>query len=52
MTGFTRHDLVREGLAPQEDVDRIAREMMHLADDQTTLFGFPLVVQVWATKAE
>lgn len=45
-------ELVREGLATQPEVDRIAREMMKLADDETTLFGFPLVVQVWATQAE
>lgn len=42
-------ELVREGLASQPDVDRIAGELMKLADDETTLFGFPLVVQVWAT---
>ena len=41
-------ELVREGLATQPDVDQIAGEMMRLADDETTLFGFPLVVQVWA----
>jgi SAM-dependent methyltransferase len=45
-------ELVREGLATQAEVDRVAREMMRLADDETTLFGFPLVVQVWATRAE
>ena len=27
-----------------------SHEMMSLADDETTLFGFPLVVQVWATR--
>ena len=45
-------ELVREGLAAQPEVDWIASEMMKLADDETTLFGFPLVVQVWATQAQ
>jgi SAM-dependent methyltransferase len=45
-------ELVRERLATQSEVDRIAGELMKLADDETTLFGFPLVVQVWATQAE
>jgi 2-polyprenyl-3-methyl-5-hydroxy-6-metoxy-1,4-benzoquinol methylase len=43
-------ELVREGLAPQEEVDRVAAELITLADDETTLFGFPLVVQVWAVR--
>ena len=43
-------ELVREGLATQAEVDRIAAEMRRLADDEGTLFGFPLVVQVWATR--
>jgi SAM-dependent methyltransferase len=42
--------LVADGLAPQEEVDRIAAEVLRLAGDETTLFGFPLVGQVWATK--
>jgi SAM-dependent methyltransferase len=45
-------ELVRERLATRADVDQIAMEMMRLADDETALFGFPLVVQVWATQAE
>jgi SAM-dependent methyltransferase len=43
-------ELVREGLATQEEVDRVAAEMMRLAEDEGTLLGFPLVVQVWATR--
>jgi SAM-dependent methyltransferase len=43
-------ELVREGLVTQAEVDGIATEMMRLADDGATLFGFPLVVQVWATR--
>jgi SAM-dependent methyltransferase len=43
-------ELVREGLATQAEVDGIAAEMMRLAEDEATLFGFPLVVQVWATR--
>src|SRR5262249_54946552 len=44
-------ELVREGLASQEEVDLVAADLMTLADDETTLFGFPLVVQVWATRS-
>ena len=43
-------ELVREGLASQEEVDRVTAELIALADDETTLFGFPLVAQVWATR--
>jgi SAM-dependent methyltransferase len=43
-------ELVREGLTNQAEADRVAAEMMRLADDETTLFGFPLVVQVWANR--
>ena len=43
-------ELVREGLATQVEVDAIAAEAMRLADDASTLFGFPLVVQVWAAR--
>jgi hypothetical protein len=48
-----RHRPVRravEGLASQEEVDRVAAELMTLADDETTLFGFPLLAQVWAVR--
>ena len=37
-------------MASQEEVDRVAADLMALADDETTLFGFPLVAQVWATR--
>lgn len=43
-------ELVREGLASQEEVDRVEAELFALADDETTLFGFPLVAQVWAVR--
>jgi hypothetical protein len=43
-------ELVREGLATQAEVEAIAAEMMKLADDETTMFGFPLLVQVWASR--
>jgi len=43
-------ELVREGIASQDEVNHVAAELMSLADDETTLFGFPLVVQVWATR--
>jgi SAM-dependent methyltransferase len=43
-------ELVREGLATQAEVDDVAKEMLRLADDEATLLGFPLVVQVWATR--
>ena len=44
--------LVREGLASQEEVDRVAADLITLADDETTLFGFPLVAQVWAVRED
>jgi SAM-dependent methyltransferase len=43
-------ELVRESLAAQSEVDQIAAELTRLAGDETTLFGFPLLVQVWATR--
>jgi ubiquinone/menaquinone biosynthesis C-methylase UbiE len=43
-------ELVHEGLASQEEVNRVAADLITLADDETTLFGFPLVAQVWATR--
>ncbi|MBX9580072.1 MAG: methyltransferase domain-containing protein [Gemmataceae bacterium] len=43
-------ELVREGLASQEEADRVGADLLRLADDDTTLFGFPLVAQVWATR--
>src|SRR5262245_44785064 len=43
-------ELVREGLASQEEIDRVAADLITLADDETTLFGFPLVAQVWAVR--
>jgi SAM-dependent methyltransferase len=41
--------LVRQGLATQAEVDGVGAELMRLADDEVTLFGFPLVAQVWGT---
>jgi 2-polyprenyl-3-methyl-5-hydroxy-6-metoxy-1,4-benzoquinol methylase len=43
-------ELVQEGLASQDEVDRVAADLITLADDETVLFGFPLVVQVWAVR--
>jgi ubiquinone/menaquinone biosynthesis C-methylase UbiE len=43
-------ELVREGLASQDEVARVAGGLMALADDESVLFGFPLVVQVWAAR--
>jgi hypothetical protein len=43
-------ELVLEGLASQEEVERVAADLITLADDETTLFGFPLVAQVWAVR--
>ena len=43
-------ELVQEGLASQDEVERVAAALMALADDEATLFGFPLVVQVWAER--
>src|SRR5262245_150607 len=43
-------ELVQEGLASQGEVDRVTTALMALADDESTLFGFPLVVQVWAAR--
>src|SRR5262249_6128648 len=44
-------ELVSEGLASQEEADRVAADLITLADDETTLFGFPLVAQVWAVRS-
>jgi SAM-dependent methyltransferase len=43
-------ELVREGLATQAEVDEVAEGLLRLADDESTLFGFPLIVQVWAVR--
>jgi len=43
-------ELVREGITTQAEADQVASELMKLADDETTMFGFPLVVQVWGTR--
>jgi SAM-dependent methyltransferase len=43
-------ELVSERLATQDEVDRVAADLYALADDETTLFGFPLVAQVWAVR--
>jgi 2-polyprenyl-3-methyl-5-hydroxy-6-metoxy-1,4-benzoquinol methylase len=43
-------ELVSEGLASQTEVDQVAADLITLADDETTLFGFPLVAQVWAVR--
>src|SRR5262245_2085848 len=43
-------EVVQEGLASQEEVDRWAADLLALADDESSRFGFPLVVQVWAAR--
>ena len=43
-------ELVSEELASQKEVDQVAADLITLADDETTLFGFPLVAQVWAVR--
>jgi SAM-dependent methyltransferase len=43
-------ELVEEKLASQAEADAIAAELARLAADETTLFGFPLLTQVWATR--
>jgi SAM-dependent methyltransferase len=43
-------ELVQEGLASQDEGVQVTAGLMALADDDTTLFGFPLVVQVWAAR--
>jgi SAM-dependent methyltransferase len=43
-------ELVREKLATQPEVDAIAAELARVAADGSTLLGFPLLVQVWATR--
>jgi SAM-dependent methyltransferase len=43
-------EMVNEGLATQAEADAVAAEAMRLADDDKTLFGFPLIVQVWSTR--
>jgi hypothetical protein len=39
-------ELVREELASQAEVDAIAAELARVSADETTLLGFPLLVQV------
>lgn len=43
-------ELVNEKLATQEQVERVSKGLYELADDPTTLFGFPLIVQTWARR--
>jgi ubiquinone/menaquinone biosynthesis C-methylase UbiE len=43
-------EAVREGLTSQGIADRIAADLRKLAADDSTLFGFPLLVQVWARR--
>jgi SAM-dependent methyltransferase len=45
-------EAVREGLTSHADVESIAAELTRLASDETTLLGFPLVVQVWAARED
>ncbi len=43
-------ELIQEKLATQAEVDAIAGELARVAGDHTTLLGFPLLVQVHATR--
>jgi SAM-dependent methyltransferase len=43
-------ELVRERLATQAEVDAIGAELGRVAADNTTLLGFPLLVQAWASR--
>jgi hypothetical protein len=43
-------EAVREGLISQSGANQIAAGLRTLAEDDTTLFGFPLLVQVWAQR--
>ena len=47
---LVKRDLVKESLAAQAEVDAIGAKAIRVAADDTTLFGFPLIVQAWATK--
>jgi SAM-dependent methyltransferase len=42
--------LVQEGLATQDEVNQDSMDMLRVAEDDTTLLGMPLMVQVWAVK--
>jgi len=43
-------EAVREQLISQAGANQIAAGLRTLAADDTTLFGFPLLVQVWAQR--
>jgi hypothetical protein len=43
-------EAVREQLVSQREADAIGAELRRVADDETTLLGFPLLVQVWARR--
>jgi 2-polyprenyl-3-methyl-5-hydroxy-6-metoxy-1,4-benzoquinol methylase len=43
-------EAVRENLVSQRDADSVSAELRKLAADEVTLFGFPLLVQVWARR--
>lgn len=43
-------ELVDLGLAARDEVQQITAGLLALADDETTLMGFPLVSQVWAQR--
>ncbi|MBL8797716.1 MAG: methyltransferase domain-containing protein [Planctomycetia bacterium] len=42
--------LLREGLATQAEAEAVGEALHHLAEDETTLLGFPPLGQVWAVK--
>jgi SAM-dependent methyltransferase len=43
-------ELLQFGLSTQAEIDQVSRDLRTLADDDTTLFGFPLIAQVWARR--
>jgi 2-polyprenyl-3-methyl-5-hydroxy-6-metoxy-1,4-benzoquinol methylase len=43
-------EFVSEALASQEEVDWVSAALIALADDERTLFGFPLLAQDWAVR--
>jgi SAM-dependent methyltransferase len=43
-------EAVRESLINQSEANHVAADLRALAENDTTLFGFPLLVQVWAKR--
>ncbi len=43
--------ILADGLASQEEIDNVVRELYEFARDPDTLAGTPRVVQAWARRA-